>query len=89
MYALATLCTIDCASILGSGDIVRKVKGDWIEKFYNAGRQRRSGQDGAKGQSSKKIIFHSLFLENSKNFLKFTNIYNKFGEFSKNFESRA
>ena len=37
-------------------------------------------------QSSKKtIVFHSHFLENSGNFLNFTKISNKFGEFSRFF----
>ena len=30
----------------------------------------------------KNIVFHSYFLENSENFLNFTKILNKFGEFS-------
>jgi hypothetical protein len=51
MKLFATLAvvssSIEAGSILGSGDIKRKITGDWVSQFYS--RSRRADVDGAKG----------------------------------------
>ena len=44
---LAVVSSIEAGSILGSGDIKRKITGDWVSQFYS--RSRRADVDGAKG----------------------------------------
>ena len=46
---LLSAATVNAASITGSADIKRSLTGDWVDRFYNAGRERRADIDGEKG----------------------------------------
>jgi len=46
---LPSAATVNAASITGSADIKRSLTGDWVDRFYNAGRERRADIDGEKG----------------------------------------